>query len=207
VNRYTTPAAPTAPTAEPWITETRVPVGESRVTTHVIVPAMQALIAMILLSADVLLWGWKPVAGIIGAVGIGIWVWRVLLGDSLLWRLETITGRDLDGDGTEGQPEHPFVLSNKADAQRKARESAEQAWRQSRAEELARFAAVCATQGTSEKKQGITSESQREKYILRRDALLELGLAAWNDAARPSLGWSLVATPEVTAEIIMNHAL
>ena len=64
---------------------------------------------MVLVAANILLWQWHPLAGAVGAVGLLVWVWRVLLGDRLLWKLETITGRDLDGDGTEGRPDHPFV--------------------------------------------------------------------------------------------------
>ena len=102
MNRYSNqPQAPTQ-AEPPFMVESRVPVGPSRVETHVFVPFLLAVISMILVAANILLWQWNPLAGAVGAVGLLVWVWRVLLGDRLLWKLETITGRDLDGDGIGG---------------------------------------------------------------------------------------------------------
>jgi len=201
MNRYT---APTAPAAEPFMVESRVPVGESRLTTHVIVPAAIALITMVLVAVDVMLWQWEPLAGLVGAVGLLVWGWRIVLGDRLLWKLETVTGRDLDGDGTEGQP-HPFVLTNRDEARSKANALAAQVWRESRAAELIRFAAACATSGTSEAAQGVGSKAQRAAYIERRDALFDLGLATWKNPAVPNSAWVLKLSPEQTAEFIENY--
>ena len=80
MNRY--PNQPQAPTqAEPpFMVESRVPVGPSRVETHVFVPFLLAVISMILVAANILLWQWNPLAGAVGAVGLLVWVWRVLLG-------------------------------------------------------------------------------------------------------------------------------
>lgn len=203
MNHYPRTAPTTAP-AEPFMVESRVPVGESRVTTHVVVPFFQALITMALIVADVLLWQWHPIAGTVGAVGLIVWGWRVLLGDRLLWKLETITGRDLDGDGDTGAP-HPFVIQNKAAARSQINAAAEQTWRESRAAELVRFAAACATSGTSEAAQGISSKAQREKYVERRQALFDLGLAAWKNPAVPNSAWMLTLPPEQTAQFIQNY--
>ena len=205
MNRY--PNQPQAPTqAEPpFMVESRVPVGPSRVETHVFVPFLLAVISMILVAANILLWQWNPLAGAVGAVGLLVWVWRVLLGDRLLWKLETITGRDLDGDGTEGRPEHPFVITNKNKAQAEARRSSEQTWRESRAAELIQFAAACATTGTSEEAQGVSSKTQRNKYVERRQALFDLGLAAWKNPGVPNSAWVLTLPPEQTAQFIQNY--
>ena len=185
--------------------ESRIPIGESRLTTHVVVPALQALVTMFLIASVVMLWQWRPIAGAVGVIGIIVWGWRILLNDRLLWRRETITGRDINGDGVVGEP-HPFVIQNKAEAQGKARAAAAQVWRESRAAELVQFAAACATaKSTSEENMGVTSKAQRAKYLERRDALFELGLAAWKNPAVPNSAWFLTATPEQTAEIIEGY--
>jgi len=202
MNRYT---APPAPAAEPFMVESRVPVGESRLTTHVIVPAAIALITMILVAVDVMLWQWEPLAGVVGAVGLLVWAWRIVLGDRLLWKSETVSGRDLDGDGVIGRPEHPFVLTNRDESRRKADALAAQVWRESRAAELIRFAAACAASGTSEAAQGVGSKAQRAAYIERRDALFDLGLATWKNPAVPNSAWVLKLSPEQTAEFIENY--
>jgi hypothetical protein len=203
VNHYTAPTAQ-APT-EPWMVETRVPVGESRLTTHVFVPFLQAAITMLLIAGCVLVFAWRPVAGVVGGIGLLVWGWRILKADGLLTRLETITGRDINGDGSIGKPEHPFVLTNPEEARSRADGLAAQVWRESRAAELVRFAAACATEGTSERKQGITSETQRKKYLEKRQALFELGLAAWDNPAVPNSAWVLRLPPEETAKLIESY--
>lgn len=184
--------------------ESRIPIGESRVTTHFVVPALQALFTMILIAVDVMLWQWRPIAGGVGLIGIIVWGWRVLLGDRLLWKLETVTGRDFDGDGVEGDP-HPFVIQNKNKAQSEVRAASEQVWRESRAAELIQFAAACATYGTSEEDQKVKSKSQRDKYLDRRQALFDLGLAAWKNPAVSNSAWVLTLPPEQTAQVIQNY--
>ena len=184
--------------------ESRVPIGASRVETHVFVPFLLAVISMILVAANILLWQWNPLAGAVGAVGLLVRVWRVLLGDRLLWKFETITGRDLDGDGTEGRPEHPFVITNKNKAQAEARRSAEQTWRESRAAELIRFAAACAMQGTSEERKAsspppnaLPTSNAVMRYSNRSSCLEEPGV--------PNSAWVLTLPPEQTAQFIQNY--
>jgi hypothetical protein len=173
--------------------------------THVLVPGAQALFTMLLVGGDVLLWQWQPIAGAVGAVGLLMWGWRILLNDRLLWKLETITGRELDGTPGIGKPEHPFVLTNKDEARGKANVLAEHVWQESRAADLVRFAAACATQGTSEAAQGVGSKSQREAYLECRQALFDLGLAAWKNPAVPNSAWVLRLPPEQTAQFIQNY--
>ena len=60
------------------------------------------------LSWDVPVWG--------GAATFCImWVWRVLRSDALLWSLERITGRELDGKPGIGKPPHDVTLWNMGD--------------------------------------------------------------------------------------------
>jgi hypothetical protein len=185
--------------------ESRVPVGESRLTTHVFVPFLQAVLTMALLTACVLLFQWRPVAGVVCGIGLAIWGWRILKADGLLTRLETITGRELDGKPGIGKPEHPFVLQNQGEARNQADKLAAHVWRESRAAELVRFAAACAAEGTSEGAQGISSKAQRTKYIERRDALFDLGLAAWKNPTVPNSAWVLRLPPDETAKIIESY--
>lgn len=189
--------------SEPFMVESRVPVGESRVTTHVVVPFFQAIITMALIAGCVLLWQWHAIAGVVGAVGLIVWGWRVLLGDRLLWKLETITGRELDGTPGLGKPQ-PFGMINPEAARRTADGFAAASDTRSRQAELLAFVARCATLGESEQAQGI-SAGQRELYCDQRDTLINLGLAAWKVPGNARLGWKLRVTPEQAQTIIAQH--
>jgi len=111
----------------------------------------------------------------------------------------------LDGVPGIGPQEHPFVLTNREKARGEVDNLAGQVWRESRAAELIRFAAACATSGTSEQNQGISSKAQREKYVERRQALFDLGLAAWKNPAVPNSAWVLTLPPEQTAQFIESY--
>ena len=190
-------------TAEPFMVESRIPVGPSRVETHVIVPFLIAVIVMALIALDVLLWEWRPAAGLIGAAGLLAFFWRVILGDRLNWKLETMTGRDLDRDGQIGKPA-PFSVLNPADARRTADGYAAASDTRSRQAELLAFVARCATVGESEQAQGI-GPGQRELYCDQRDTLIGLGIAAWKVPGNVRLGWRLRVTPAQAQTIIERH--
>ena len=196
---YTTPTQQ----AEPFMVETRVPVGESRLTTHVIVPFLQALVTMLLIAGDVLLWQWRPVAGVVGVIGLLVWVWRVLLGDRLLWKLETITGRELDGTPGLGQPSGAPTLLNPQEARRNI---ATQETQTSDVPRVKEFVTRCFMEGTSEGAQHIRPNTvDRENYVECRDALLSLGLAKWRNEANHSAGWDMVLDIEKTLAMVEKH--
>ena len=150
--RYSTPPTSTA-SAEPWMTETRVPVGPSRFESHVQVPVALAGIVTLAVTFGLVIavwrFGWPWDVTWIGGLAVFIIVlaWRLLWVDQLAWRIEQITGRELDGKPGIGNPDHPFVLTDKGAARSKADTLAANVWRESRAAELVRFAAACATSG------------------------------------------------------------
>jgi hypothetical protein len=200
VNRYT---IPTASTAEPsFMVESRVPVGESRVTTHFVVPALQALFTMLLIAIDVMLWQWRPIAGGVGLIGIVVWGWRILLGDRLLWKLETITGRELDGTPGIGKPGPPGLLN----PNESRRSVSSQETQTSDVPRVKEFVTRCFYEGTSEGAQHIKpNTSERENYVECRDALLGLGLARWRNETNHSAGWDVVLDIEKTLEMVEKH--
>ena len=198
--RYQTPAPPA--TAEPWMVETRVPVGPSRVETHVIVPLLHATITMILLAAVVLLWQWHPLAGAVGTVGLLVWGWRILLGDRLAWKLETITGRDITGDGQVGRPGALGLINPQAARQ----EVAQQETQTSDLPRMNAFVVRCFIDGTPEAKQRIRPNTkERTNYVECRDGLLRLGLARWRNEENHDSGWDMVLDREQTLAIIAQH--
>ena len=108
MNRYNSP--PAAQTAEPFMVESRVPVGPSRFETHVQVPVTLAGIVALAVTFGLVIGSWRfgwpwDVTWIGGlVVFIGVLVWRLLWVDHLAWRLETITGHELDGKPGIGNP-------------------------------------------------------------------------------------------------------
>ena len=201
MNRY--PNQTQAPAqAEPFMVESRIPVGESHLTTHVIVPFLQSLIAMALIAGDVLLWQWNPISGAVGAVGLAIFAWRILKADGLLTRLETITGRELDGIPGIGKPGPPTLL-NPGESRR---DVSQQETRTSDVPRMKEFVARCFYEGTSEGAQHIKpNTTDRENYVECRDALLALGLARWRNETNHSAGWDVVLDIEKTLAKIEKH--
>lgn len=188
--------------AEPFMVEQRVPVGPSRVETHVIVPAMQTLITMILVVGIVLLWRWEPVAGVIGALGLLVWAWRILLGDRLLWKLERVTGRELDGVPGLGKP-GPLGLLNPEQARRAVQTQETQV---SDLPRMRLFVTRCFLEGPSETDQHIhPNTAERTNYVELRDGLMGLGLARWRNPQNPKSGWDLVLDREQTLAIVEKH--
>jgi hypothetical protein len=209
VNRYPTPA--TSAPAEPWMTETRSPAMPSRFETHVLVPVALAGVVTLVVTFGLVIGAWRfgwpwDVTWIGGLVAfIAMLAWRLLWVDHLSWRLETVTGRELDGVPGIGKPEHPFIFQNPNEARNQADKLAAHVWRESRAAELVRFAAACAAEGTSEEDQKIASKAQRAKYVERRTALFDLGLAAWKNPAVPNSAWVLRLPIDETARIIEGY--
>jgi hypothetical protein len=197
--RYTTP--PAAPAVEPWMHESRIPVGESRLTTHVFVPFLQAAITMLLIAGCVLVFEWQPVAGAVGGIGLAIWAWRILKADGLLTRLETITGRELDGVpgiGRAGQ----VGLFNPEQARRTVVTTEES----SDIPRMLAFVGRCFHEGTSEGAQHIKPNTkERDNYVECRDGLLKLGLARWRNPVIHESGWDMVRDLETTLAMVEKH--
>jgi hypothetical protein len=196
------PLTSTPPQGEPFMIESRVPVGPSRVETHVFVPFLQAIITMALIALDVLLWQWRPIAGAVGAVGLLMWGWRLLLGDRLLWKLETLTGHELTGDNVIGKP-GPVGLLNPGAARR---DVTTQAALVSDVPRMNEFVARCFYEGPSEQAQRIRpNTADRTNYVECRDALLGLGLARWRNETNHSAGWEMILDIEKTLDVVAQH--
>ena len=206
MNRY--PSTPAPAPAEPWMKETRVPVAESRLTTHVFVPFLTALITMAMVAGCVMLWQWKPVAGVIGAVGLLAYAWRVLKADGALTRLETITGLELDGKPGIGPAEQDVTLRNMHDYHPPARTVQDITTDGTPTKHaLMSFVMSCYVMGkTSERAHGIRPW-QRSRYKDFRSALLRLGLAEWIDDANHNAGWRLVVEQDVALRTIDERVL
>lgn len=183
----------------------------------VAVPLLQAAItaaALALFAAfvawrmggDVLTWtSGAFVAGLLGA-----WLWRLGIASQLLWLVEKITHRDLDGDGAEGEPvddSHGMEVNAPAARAEVAAHVSRRA-RAERLEDLLAFVTRCATVGTSERALGIRPGTDaRTQYQARRDVLIRLGIGKWKDAARPQAGWSLTVALDEATEILRKHVM
>jgi hypothetical protein len=93
--------------------ERRTPARDASIESDVAVPAAQSVITALLLGS-----GGGAFAAVAGAprsllIGVGVGAtaatisWLSLLSDHrrLLWTFETVTGQDVDGDGSIGQPD------------------------------------------------------------------------------------------------------
>lgn len=95
--------------------ETRTPVGQQQMESHVLVPLVWAFVPALVLSALVtgviyrytgMLDGIIP-ALVFGVMFLLLYFKRTDRADGLLWKIEQMAGVDLDGDGQTGQPYAP----------------------------------------------------------------------------------------------------
>lgn len=180
------------------------------------VPLLQAgtcaVAALLAASAGALAlgWSWKvPLA----AAGVGFaiaWLWRLRIVDALLWQIETITQRDVNGDRSIGKPRpasQPIVVNPYA-ARAEAGRIQKANIAQAELVDMLSFVTKCANVGTSEKAQGVPpSPSAREAYAKKRDLLIALGIAQWKDTERRRLGWQLTMTPSQATPILRRHLI
>lgn len=195
--------------------ELRTPRREPSLEADAWVPGVQAVFtsfAALVLSAVVTwLMRWPWYAALIGAaLGLALgWLWRLRVVDRLLWQVETWLDADIDGDGSRGQPvtEHAYTLANPAQARATVATDAAADAASTRQAELLAFVNVCRTHGCSERYHHVlASGPSREAYIAKRDALLQLGIAAWK-AQNPRAGWHLVVNQKRAHDIIKRHVL
>lgn len=133
----------------------------------------------------------------LASLAVAAVAWVILLLDSrrLLWALERVTGRDLDGDRQVGEPQERLVFLNRE----RARQDAAQA---RRADEWSTFVSfVKALQHRGTGYDAWESVIGRGRYVEYRDALIDYGLARWRSYGpngRPNFkqGWKLTASPE-----------
>lgn len=183
------------------------------VESDVVVPGMQTAITALAvgMAAGVgcLLWGW-PVRFVLVAFCIGVliaWLWRLRLVDSLLWEVERITGRDVNGDRRIGQPA-TMALVNPAQARAEVRRDVDATEQAAQHAELLAFVHRCYTVGCSEGAHGVkASGPDRQSYVRQRDVLLSLGVAAWKNPQRPKAGWKMAVSYARAQELIARHVL
>jgi hypothetical protein len=190
----TTPTRPAG-----FVSDLVVPLGQSVVTG-----AFVAGLVVFVLSEVGPSWeinGLKVWAFLTLAISAGVWV--VLLKDTrqLLRQFEKLTGLDLDGDGTAGEPVERLVIVN---AGREQEETPQQESAR-RVSQFAQFVSGLPSRGTGLR--GWEKDLSRETYQEYRDALIRLGWARWKsvkDDGTPNerQGWELVKTaPEILARI------
>lgn len=204
------------PREEPpaFVVEHRQPTRQPSLESDVFVPALQtlftALAAAIVAGLLALAFRW-PIQVVLIATALVLalgWVWRLRLADSLLWRVESMTGKDIDKDGAIGAP-RPVTLLNPSLARGEVKQLAQDAASTSKRADLLAFVGKCYQFGTSESAHGLKGGGgpDRERYREHRDVLLRLGVAAWKSPGRPSAGWRLVVSQEEAARIVAEHVI
>lgn len=157
-------------------------------------------------------WSWRVPVVAFALVLASAWLWRLRLADALLWQIETITQRDLDGDRQVGRPgprsSAATLLVNPSEARATAgriqRANADDA----ELVDLLAFVNRCANLGTSEAAQGIPpAPAARAAFARKRDVLIDLGVAAWRDPERRRLGWQLTMTPAQATPLLRRHVM
>lgn len=182
--------------------------------TDVKVPLAQAVITagalgvMAGLLAWAFAWSWR-VPVVVMALGLAIaWLWRLRLVDALLWEVETVTGRDVNGDGRVGRPARAYTVANPHDARAAAQRSQLERQAEQERAALVTFVHRCYTAGTSEAAHGVKATGpDREQYVKARDVLLSLGIAAWRNPERPRAGWVLAVSEAEALALVSEHVL
>ncbi len=207
---------PVADNGPAWEFEKRTPHRTPSMEADFFVPALQAGMTAFAagmgagLMAWALAWSWRVPVAVCGAVFVCSWLWRLRIVDGLLWTVESIIRRDVDGDGQVGAPapQHAYTLANPAEARSTVAQTARQQAESTRRAELLAFVHTCATHGTSERAHGVKATGpDREKYLAHRDALLALGVAQWRNADRPKAGWLLATDEEHATAVISRHVV
>lgn len=152
-------------------------------------------------------WPWRVPAvtfGIVLAVGL---VARLRFMDSLLWCTETLTGYDLNRDGTTGKP-GTVALVNPAQARSDAAHAVASTETEAAKAELLAFLHRCYVTGTAETAHGVKAGGpDRTVYLRQRDTLLALGVAAWKNPERPKAGWKMAVSYARAQELVARHVL
>ena len=184
--------------------EAREPARPASFTGDLLVPLAQALVtgcvaagALIALGLEVgVAWGGAPLrAWAIAALLIVCASWLVLLGQTrrLLWKVETLTGLDLDGDGQRGKPssgDRVVFLNAKGEPTPAPSPPPEP-----KPMGIAEFVGLLDVRGTGYR--AWEKRLPRLVYQGYRDALIRAGWAAWRSVredgtANTKQGWELI---------------
>lgn len=181
--------------------------------SDVFVPFWQAFVTTVAIGvtaglvALVMNWSWRVPAIVLGLAALIAWLWRLRLADSLLWATETLTGYDVNQDGSIGKPAK-FTLVNPAAARAETDSLTRTGESEAAKAELLAFVHRSYTVGTSESAHGVkASGPDRAQYVRQRDVLLSLGIATWKNPARPKAGWKMAVSYKRALELIGKHVL
>lgn len=190
--------------------EIETPHRQPSIEADVIVPGLQALFTGAAVGAGMaaVIWGmwatpffktWLVCACVCAGVA---WLWRLGAIQETLWRIETVTDVDLDGDGQKGRPRDDddahLVMVDPYRGQEAQRREQEERLRQLFADFI-RGCAIDTTARLWEKRIG------REQYAKFRDVLIAQGYAAWNSGQDQRGGWRLTVPVEVILAAIFRR--
>lgn len=199
---------------DPVTITTRTPRRDPTMETGVFIPAAQAILTALALAigagflAWASAWSWRVPAVVFALACAGGWIWRLRLADSLLWTVETMTGRDLNHDGHTGRPMVNYGLINPRVARQEVAQENRQTDLDAKRAALLAFVDRSLIHGPSERAHGIgASGPDRDNYVACRDALIGLGVAVWKNPRRPKGGWRLACSRQKARNIIEQHIL
>ena len=202
--------------APAYTVERREAIHTATVETSVTVPALQAALTAVSvgimagLLAWAFAWSWRFVAVVL-ALGLALgWLWRLRVADSLLMRVETLSGLDLNHDGHIGaaSPAHSFTVANPQQARQTVATESKQQAESAEREAMQAFVDKCFTAGTSEAAHGIKAGGpDRNEFIRKRDVLLSLGIGKWRNPERQRAGWELACSHQRARQLIEKHVL
>lgn len=193
------------PAAEPFMVETRplVP-GAERVESHLFVPVGQTLFSAFLLGITVLAFEWRAGAGWFMVAIDAIWFIRIF-GHEVVFVLERLLRRDIDGDTITGKPPTPkpgFVVNGWS-----ARHAMIEQEVRANQESLIAFWYLCASYAKPTEEALDIPPDDRENFAAYRDQLIQAGVAAWDNPAHHRAGWHLVGKAEDAARILHKHVV
>ena len=201
--------------AGPLEIENRTPHRTPSTTADVTVPVMQAAItaaiAALVVGGLALVAGRGDVLRLAGGAFVltlaAAWLWRLGVVDSLLQTIETVTQRDIDGDGQIGKPDDGHVLVENAGRAREAvAAAADETSRRASTAAMLAFWQKCVQIGTATRDHGARPGTKAlEDYEAARDVLFSLGLAKWRNEANHRAGWDVTTDLETGAKIIGQH--
>ena len=118
------------------------------------------------------------------ALGLaGVWALNLWQSHRLMWKIERVVGRDLDGDGYHGAPPEPGTFTvNRAAAKAKAGRIVRETAKANTATAYRDFWIRCCTVGTAYRKHGITTVGSPEyaAWDAMRKEFVSMGLLGWH---------------------------
>ena len=163
--------------------------------SDVLTPFAQAFVTglMVTLCGSFLaaLNGWQWYSGLLAGVIITFVAWVVLLyaSHTMLWIIEEITGRDIDGDGHAGKPEKRVIELEVHEGQ-----STKIQTFPGEEKQVIRFALAVIRGGTFSERTAQRSGYGVTNFTKMRDIFIQRRWAAWNDPNAPQQGVGLTET-------------